>query len=196
MAVEFNRSPASRKSSDFPRDSGFHLIYHPPFVRCLKGQQHSIRLSLRASRRECLCTKSSLNSTASIPGATSAPTDSSIIAPPFAKGGRVVWFNFDLAREMHLIPANHAHRLTSALEQAILETFSLRIINEYDLAHGTNLDDKSVRPGAYMATRYLQAQHKDKRGLTSGDGRAIWNGTIKTGKVTWIFPAAGPARRA
>ena len=33
-----------------------------------------------------------------------------------------------------------------------------------------------------MATRYLQAQHKDKRGLHSGDGRAIWNGRVKAGR--------------
>ena len=45
-------------------------------------------------------------------------------------GGKVAYFNFDLAREMGLIPANHADRVTPALEKAILETFSIRIINE------------------------------------------------------------------
>lgn len=101
-------------------------------------------------------------------------------------GGRVVYFNYDLARELELIPANHADRLTRALEQHILDTFSLQIINEYDLAKGAvAAGNKSVRPNPYMATRYLQAQHKDKRGLNSGDGRAIWNGSIKTAKKTY-----------
>ncbi len=109
----------------------------------------------------------------------------------FCPGGRVVWFNFDLARELELIPANHAHRMTHALQQVILETFALRIINEYDLAHGHDLSSKNVRPHPYMATRYLQAQHKDKRGLKSGDGRAIWNGQIKTHHKTYDISSRG-----
>jgi uncharacterized protein YdiU (UPF0061 family) len=107
-------------------------------------------------------------------------------------GGRVVYFNYDLARELELIPANHADRLTRALEQSILDTFALQIINEYDLAKGRiSTGDKSVRPNPYMATRYLQAQHKDKRGLNSGDGRAIWNGSIKTAKKTYDVSSRG-----
>src|SRR3954464_5086535 len=91
--------------------------------------------------------------------------------------GSVVYFNFELARELELIPANHSHRLTRPLEQIILETFALQIINEYDLAKGFDVaSDPTVRPRKYMATRYLQLQHRDKRGLHSGDGRAIWNG--------------------
>ena len=42
-----------------------------------------------------------------------------------------------------------------------------------------------------MATRYLQAQHKDKRGLHSGDGRAIWLGTLKAGRVMYDVSARG-----
>ena len=106
-------------------------------------------------------------------------------------GGRLAYFNFDLARQMQLVPANHAERVTPTLERVVLDTFSLQIINEYDAAHGTPIPEKSVKPGTYMATRYLQAQHKDKRGLHSGDGRAIWLGTAKAGRVTFDVSARG-----
>src|SRR4051812_501995 len=107
-------------------------------------------------------------------------------------GGRVVYFNYDLARELELIPANHARRLTKPLEQAILHAFAIQIVNEYDLANDADLlNDKSVRPGSYMATRYLQLQHKDKRGPTSGDGRAIWNGTITAKRKTYDISSRG-----
>jgi uncharacterized protein YdiU (UPF0061 family) len=106
-------------------------------------------------------------------------------------GGRVVYFNYDLAKQLDLIPQNHARRLTRALEQSILDTFALQIINEYDIEQGADLADKSVKPNPYMATRYLQAQHKDKRGLTSGDGRAIWNGSVRAGRVTWDVSSRG-----
>jgi hypothetical protein len=107
-------------------------------------------------------------------------------------GGRVVYFNYDLAREMELIPLNHADRMTRELEQIILDTFALQIINEYDLTHAKNkIDPKTIRPNPYMATRYLQAQHKDKRGLTSGDGRAIWNGIVKTRTKTFDVSSRG-----
>src|SRR5438105_13166296 len=85
-------------------------------------------------------------------------------------GGEVVYFNYELANELMLIPANHAHRMTRAMEETILQTFALQIINEYDLEHDPDLSREAATPKAYMATRYLQAQHKDKRGLTSGDG--------------------------
>src|SRR5688572_8795911 len=71
-------------------------------------------------------------------------------------GGRVIYFNYALAREMEIIPANHADRMTAQLERALLDTFAVQIINEYDLAKG----DKALadaRPHTYMATRYLQA---------------------------------------
>jgi hypothetical protein len=107
------------------------------------------------------------------------------------EGGRVLYFNFDLAREMKLVPANHAPRVTAALEKIILETFCLQIINEYDIAAGEKIAAASMKRGMYMATRYLQAQHKDKRGLTSGDGRAIWIGSVKAGRVTYDVSARG-----
>jgi uncharacterized protein YdiU (UPF0061 family) len=105
--------------------------------------------------------------------------------------GRVVYFNFDLAREMKLVPANHANRITTELEKIILDAFSLQIINEYDQTKGEPIAEKLIKPNAYMATRYLQAQHKDKRGLHSGDGRAIWIGTVKAGRVTYDVSARG-----
>jgi uncharacterized protein YdiU (UPF0061 family) len=106
-------------------------------------------------------------------------------------GGRVAYFNFDLARSIELIPANHATRMTAALEHAILQTFALQIINEYDLDCGFDLGQKSVRPHPFMATRYLQAQHRDKRGLRSGDGRAIWNGSLTARRVTYDISSRG-----
>src|SRR5688572_1907469 len=107
-------------------------------------------------------------------------------------GGRVAYFNYHLARQMQLIPANHAQRLTPQLEQKIIDAFALQIINEYDLASGETIPAKHLKPGTYMATRYLQAQHKDKRGLHSGDGRAIWIGELKTTRgVTWDVSARG-----
>ena len=44
--------------------------------------------------------------------------------------GRVLYFNFLLAKEMGLIPADHPPIINQELEQVILETFSLCIINE------------------------------------------------------------------
>ncbi|MGH7214299.1 MAG: protein adenylyltransferase SelO family protein [Tepidisphaeraceae bacterium] len=106
-------------------------------------------------------------------------------------GGRVVYFNHDLSRELGLVPSNHADRMTAGLERAVLDAFSLQIINEYDLTRGKPFPPETIRPHPYMATRYLQLQHKDKRGLTSGDGRAVWNGVIKTDKLTFDVSSRG-----
>lgn len=110
-------------------------------------------------------------------------------------GGRVMYFNYALGRELDLIPTNHADRMDARLERALLDAFALQIINEYDLAHGSNAalaaTAQAARPHPYMATRYLQAQHKDKRGRTSGDGRAIWNGTVRTGGMTFDVSSRG-----
>ena len=97
-------------------------------------------------------------------------------------GGRVVYFNFDLAREMRLIPRNHARSRDAGAGKMLLDTFAIQIINEYDIVSGRLIDPLTIKPKPYMATRYLQAQHKDKRGLNSGDGRAIWNGAIEGGR--------------
>jgi len=106
------------------------------------------------------------------------------------RGGRVLYFNYALGRELDLIPANHIARMDARLERALLDTFALQIVNEYDQQHG-GYDPATVRPRMYMATRYLQAQHKDKRGLTSGDGRAIWNGTIRARGMTFDVSSRG-----
>ncbi|HET6890233.1 MAG TPA: hypothetical protein VFH31_03955 [Pyrinomonadaceae bacterium] len=97
----------------------------------------------------------------------------------YRPNGRVLYFNFPLAREMDLISADHPPTINKELEQVVLETFSLQIINEYDLRNGKKFSRDTVKPGLYMATRYLQTQHRNKTGKTSGDGRSIWNGFLK-----------------
>ncbi len=105
--------------------------------------------------------------------------------------GRVLFFNFPLAREMGLVPQDHPASLNKELEQAILDTFSLRIINEYDVEQGTRFSPESVRPNAFMATRYLQTQHRNKQGKTSGDGRSIWNGCLRNDNFTFDVSSRG-----
>ena len=105
--------------------------------------------------------------------------------------GRVLYFNLPLAREMELIPADHPPTIDKELEQVILETFSLQIINEYDLEHGTKRRRENAGPNLYMATRYLQIQHNSKQGKTSGDGRSIWNGHLRTGTLTFDISSRG-----
>ncbi len=109
----------------------------------------------------------------------------------YRAGGRVIYFNFPLALELGLIPTGHVGRMNARLEAKILETFSLRIINEYDLAHPEGTKDARVKPKAYMATRYLQLQHRDKCGRTSGDGRSIWNGSIQANGICFDVSSRG-----
>ena len=106
-------------------------------------------------------------------------------------GGKVFYFNFDLAKEMGLIGKAHPHRLNATLAKAVLDTFSLVIINEYDVEHGLHFPPADIRPHQYMATRYLQCQHPSKTGLTSGDGRSIWNGYLKNRTGTWDISSCG-----
>lgn len=105
--------------------------------------------------------------------------------------GRVLYFNFFLAKELGLIPKNHPHQLNSRLQKVILDTFSLRVINEYDLLNKVRYPASQIKAHSYMATRYLQLQHKSKRGLTSGDGRSIWSGFIKTPEMTFDLSSCG-----
>ncbi len=107
------------------------------------------------------------------------------------RGGKLFYFNFNLAEEIGLIPEGRRHVLTPELTRAVLDTFSLQIINEYDLAHHVKIPDKDIRPHRYMATRYLQMQHPDKKGLTSGDGRSIWNGSFKGPHGRWDISSCG-----
>ena len=105
--------------------------------------------------------------------------------------GRVLYFNFPLAKEMELIPEDHPSVINKELEQAVLETFALRIINEHDIKEGKKYPPESIRPSPYMATRYLQTQHHNKQGKTSGDGRSIWNGLLKTKQLTFDVSSRG-----
>ena len=109
----------------------------------------------------------------------------------YRQKGRVLYFNFPLAGEMELIPADHPHILNKDLEQAILEAFSLQIINEYDLKLGKKYSAETLKPGCYMATRYLQTQHTNKQGKTSGDGRSIWNGYLQTSNLIFDVSSRG-----
>lgn len=109
----------------------------------------------------------------------------------YRKGGKVAFFNFDLAKEMGLIPKSHATEMNPDLEKEILETFSITIINEYDLMNNIKFPEDEVLPNTFMATRYLQLQHPDKAGRTSGDGRTIWNGTVRHAGVTWDVSSCG-----
>jgi uncharacterized protein YdiU (UPF0061 family) len=89
---------------------------------------------------------------------------------------KVVYFNFALAKEMKLIENSHTHSINPDLEKTLIETFALRILNEYDQLNGLTVPRKDLKNHRYMATRYLQLQHENKTGSTSGDGRSIWNG--------------------
>jgi hypothetical protein len=42
-----------------------------------------------------------------------------------------------------------------------------------------------------MATRYLQTQHRNKQGKTSGDGRSIWNGYLKSDNLIFDISSRG-----
>ena len=105
--------------------------------------------------------------------------------------GRVLFFNFPLAKEMGLISSDHPSSVNKELEQVILNTFSLQIINEYDLERGKKYPPETIKPHPFMATRYLQIQHRSRQGKTSGDGRSIWNGYLKTDKLTFDISSRG-----
>ncbi len=106
-------------------------------------------------------------------------------------GGKISYFNFELAQEMGLIPKDHPHRLTKKLTETILNTFCLRIVNEYDQKYKTRISPQAMKPHTYMATRYLQLQHNDKSGRTSGDGRCIWNGVVSNRGAIWDVSSRG-----
>ncbi len=109
----------------------------------------------------------------------------------YRKGGKVAFFNYDLAKEMGLIAKNHPNQMTSELEREILESFSITIINEYDIINNIKFPEEDIFPHTFMATRYLQLQHPDKMGRTSGDGRTIWNGSVRSNGITWDVSSCG-----
>ncbi len=103
----------------------------------------------------------------------------------------MAYFNFDLAKEMGLIPKDHPEVLTAALKSKLLETFSLQIINEYDQINQVRFKKGLIKQRHYMATRYLQLQHKSRTGKTSGDGRSIWNGVVRHNGKIWDVSSRG-----
>jgi uncharacterized protein YdiU (UPF0061 family) len=105
--------------------------------------------------------------------------------------GRVLYFNFPLAKEMGLVAEDHPPTINKDLEQVILDTFSLQIINEYDLQQGRKFPPETIRPNAYMATRYLQTQHRSRQGKTSGEGRSIWNGFLRSNELSFDISSRG-----
>ncbi|MBO9668578.1 MAG: YdiU family protein, partial [Bdellovibrio sp.] len=105
--------------------------------------------------------------------------------------GTVAYFNFILAKEMGLIAPDHPEHMTEELQAKLIETFSIQIINEYDELNNRRIDPTTIRPHKYMATRYLQLQHANKQGKTSGDGRGIWNGTVYHRGTTWDVSSRG-----
>ncbi len=106
-------------------------------------------------------------------------------------GGKVAYFNYELAKEMGLLSSQHPKKMNRRLEKKILETFCLRIINEYDQEKGRQYPTSQLKKNSYMATRYLQLQHPDKTGRTSGDGRCIWNGQIQGPTGLWDVSSRG-----
>ncbi|MGE0475093.1 MAG: protein adenylyltransferase SelO family protein [Nitrospirales bacterium] len=107
------------------------------------------------------------------------------------KGGKLAYFNYDLAKEMGLIAGDHPRKMNHKLSRTVLDTFGIQIINEYDVLNHTPIPKKTIKPNTYMATRYLQLQHPDKTGRTSGDGRSIWNGQISYRGTTWDVSSCG-----
>lgn len=108
------------------------------------------------------------------------------------KNGKVSYFNFVLAKEMGLLNKDHPEVMTRELESVLLDTFAIIIINEYDITHGMRFPPEDIKPGRYMATRYLQLQHPGRNGMTSGDGRSIWNGyTVDKKGRMWDITSCG-----
>ena len=105
--------------------------------------------------------------------------------------GKICFFNFLLAKDMGLISKDHPHELNPKLEKKLLETFNIQIINEYDIDSEKKFDSKTIKPNEFMATRYLQLQHENKQGKTSGDGRSIWNGFIYYKGKYWDVSSRG-----
>jgi hypothetical protein len=105
--------------------------------------------------------------------------------------GSVTYFNYQLAKEMGLIPQDHPNSLSEGLETKLLETFNIQIINEFDQERGKVPSAWKIKPHSYMATRYLQLQHKSKKGKTSGDGRSIWNGVVRNSSLVWDVSSRG-----
>lgn len=105
--------------------------------------------------------------------------------------GHVIYFNFQLAREMGLLENDHPDEMNPSLEKKLIETFSVQILNEYDQKRGTKIPSSQLKAKPFMATRYLQLQHFNKQGKTSGDGRSIWNGQVQSMGRSWDVSSRG-----
>jgi hypothetical protein len=105
--------------------------------------------------------------------------------------GKVAYFNFHLAQEMGLVSPQQPHVMNEQLEKKLLSTFSLQIINEFDELNAKRIDTKAIKPNKYMASRYLQLQHSNRQGKTSGDGRGIWNGVVEHQGTKWDVSSRG-----
>ena len=66
------------------------------------------------------------------------------------RSAQVVFFNYDLAIEMGLLPKNHPRKMTAALHKKLVETFSLRIINEFDQKTKSKFSKADLKPNKYM----------------------------------------------
>ncbi len=107
------------------------------------------------------------------------------------RDAELAYLNLPLAREMGLLPRRGDDRIDAATRRAVLDAFAIVIVNEYDVAHGVSVPRRDRLPRRYMATRYLQLQHPDRRGTTSGDGRSVWNGTVTHRGATWDVTSCG-----
>jgi len=105
--------------------------------------------------------------------------------------GEVFYVNESLCLEMGLLEKGPSTKNINELKKEILDTFNLQIINDYDRLNHTSVSSKDVKPFFCFATRYLQLQHKNNQGKTSGDGRAIWNGTLSHKGRTWDVSSRG-----
>lgn len=112
------------------------------------------------------------------------------------RDGEVVYFNWSLAKEMGLVPSDHDEKLNPTLINKLIETFSLQIINEFDIENNRVFDSEDIKEHTYMATRYLQLQHDSKTGKTSGDGRSIWNGRYYGPTKAWDISSCGTGATA
>ena len=92
---------------------------------------------------------------------------------------------------MGLIPADHPHSLNKDLEQAILETFSLQIINEYDLKLGKKYSPETVKPHPFMARVTCKLNIATNKARLQEMAEASGMVTCKASKLTFDISSRG-----
>lgn len=112
------------------------------------------------------------------------------------KHGKIAYFNFSLAKEMGLLSKTHPEKLTDGLTRTLLSCFSIEIINEHEMMKNRKWDQskncEQYGEEEVIATRYLQLQHPGRSGVSSGDGRSVWNGFCEDKKGrTWDITSCG-----